>query len=59
MTHDQPPTDIRQHRPNIDPVLAKAIHWCLEAEPTHRCPSMERFLQAIKTVKQEGVANGG
>ena len=53
MTHDKPPTDIRHYRPNIDPDLAKAIHWCLEAEPSRRCPSMEKFLQAIKGVVRE------
>jgi serine/threonine-protein kinase len=59
MTHNQPPTDIRHHRPNMDPNLAKAIHWCLEAEPSRRCPSMEKFLRAIKAVQHEDLANGG
>jgi serine/threonine-protein kinase len=53
MTHDQPPVDIRRYRPNIDPALAKAIHWCLEAEPARRCGSMARFLDAIKGVVRE------
>ncbi|MGD0897881.1 MAG: serine/threonine-protein kinase [Thermoguttaceae bacterium] len=51
MTHDQPPADIRELRPRIHPALARAIHWCLEAEPARRCPSMDRFLQAIKDVQ--------
>lgn len=50
MTHDQPPTDIRKYRPTIHPRLAQAIHWCLEPDPRKRCPSMERFLQAIRRV---------
>ncbi len=58
MTHDQPPTDIRQHRPQIDATLAKAIHWCLEADPDRRCPSLEKFLQAIRNVKHEDAAPG-
>jgi hypothetical protein len=33
--------------------LAKAIHWCLEADPAKRCPSMDKFLQAIKDVRHE------
>ena len=54
MSHDQPPVDIRQHLPKIDPMLAKAIHWCLEAEVERRCPSMEKFLQAIQNVREDG-----
>lgn len=51
MTHDQSPPDIHQLRPKTHPALAKAIHWCLEAEPSRRCPSLDRFLQAIKDVR--------
>ena len=54
MSHNQPPADIRQLRPQIDPKLAKAIHWCLEAEVERRCPSMEKFLQAIQNVREDG-----
>jgi serine/threonine-protein kinase len=53
MSHDKPPTDIRQYRPKLSPELAKAIHWCLEAEPANRCPTMEKFLQAIRNVKRD------
>jgi serine/threonine-protein kinase len=56
MTHDQPAADIRTLRPKIHPALAKAIHGCLEAEPAKRCPSMERFLQAIKDVQATDAA---
>ena len=56
MTHDQPPTDIRQHRPTIHPHLAKAIHWCLEAEASRRCPSMEKFLEMLRGMKHEDAA---
>ena len=58
MTHDQPPTDIRQYRPQIDPQLAKAIHWCLEAEADHRCPSMTKFLELLRGVRHEDAAAG-
>ena len=54
MTHDQPPTDIRQHCPGIHPLLAKAIHSCIEPEVSHRCPSMEAFLQMIREVSDDG-----
>jgi serine/threonine-protein kinase len=51
MTHDQPPTDIRKYAPNINPVLAKAIHACIEPEPRNRCGSMQDFLQMIRAVE--------
>lgn len=52
MSHDQAPPDLRQRCADVHPALAKAIHWCLEAEPTKRCPSMEKFLHAIREVKE-------
>ncbi|MGI6401242.1 MAG: serine/threonine protein kinase [Thermoguttaceae bacterium] len=55
MTHDQPPEPITAYRPNINPTLAKAIHWCLEADPKNRCPSMDAFLAMIQKVKYEDV----
>lgn len=51
MAHDTPPTDIREHWPEIPPPLATAIMACLSAEPDGRPPSMERFLTAIAGVK--------
>jgi len=55
MTHDRPPTDIHKYRPQINPVLAKAIHACIEPSLSQRCPSMEKFLQMIRDVKHEDV----
>ena len=55
MTHDQQPEPIEHYRPNIDPTLAKAIHWCLKADPKDRCPSMEAFLKMIQNVTYEEV----
>ena len=55
MSHDKPPTDILKYRPKLHPALAKAIHWCIEADPTRRCPSMEKFLQAIRGVDRDEV----
>jgi eukaryotic-like serine/threonine-protein kinase len=57
MQHDRPPDEITKHRPKVDPTLAKAIYWCLEAEPAKRCPSMEKFLHAIRAVKHEDGAS--
>lgn len=54
MTHDQPPTDIRQYRPDINTVLAKAIHACIEPDVNKRCPSMEAFLNIIQKVPEDG-----
>jgi serine/threonine-protein kinase len=54
MTHDQQPTDICKRRPQIHPQLAKAIHACIEPDMTRRCPSMEKFLQMIRNVPDDG-----
>lgn len=54
MTHDQPPTDIRDYCPKINPVLAKAIHYCIEPNLNKRCKSMQEFLSLISRVKEEG-----
>jgi len=54
MAHDQPPADIHKHCPNIHPILAKAIHACIEPEVTQRCPSMEAFLRMIRDVPDDG-----
>ena len=53
MTHDRPPIEISQYRPQINPVLAKAIHACIEPSLSLRCPSMEKFLQIIHDVEHE------
>lgn len=55
MTHDQPPEPITTYRPNINPTLGKAIHWCLKADPRERCPSMQDFLKMIEKVDYEDV----
>jgi eukaryotic-like serine/threonine-protein kinase len=52
MTHDQPPTDIHEYCPEINPQLAKAIHACIEPDVSHRCPSMEAFLRMIQKVPE-------
>jgi eukaryotic-like serine/threonine-protein kinase len=53
MTHDQPPTDIHEYCPDINPTLAKAIHACIEPEVTKRCPSIDMFLQMIRKVPED------
>jgi serine/threonine-protein kinase len=57
LEHDlAPPIEITTRRPNINKTLAKTIMWCLAANPEERCPSMERFLTAIASVKTEDEA---
>lgn len=54
LEHDQiAPIDIREKRPQINEQLAKAIMWCLQANPEDRCPSIEHFLKAVANVKHE------
>jgi eukaryotic-like serine/threonine-protein kinase len=53
MAHDQPPIDILKFRPKLHPEMAKAIHWCMEADLPKRCPSIEKFLQAIRAVDRD------
>jgi eukaryotic-like serine/threonine-protein kinase len=55
MTHDTPPTPILKYRPKLHPELAKAINFCLEAEPAKRCPTIEKFLQMIRAVNRDEV----
>ncbi len=51
MSHDQPPIDIRHFRPDLPPVLVKAIHACIEPELIHRCGSIKDFLRMIRKVR--------
>jgi serine/threonine-protein kinase len=55
MSHDKPPADILQYRPKLHPEFARAIHWCLEAEPSRRCPTMEKFLQTVRPASRDEV----
>jgi hypothetical protein len=50
LRHDSPPRDIREFWPDIPPALATAIMVCIAAEPDHRPPSMEKFLERIAGV---------
>lgn len=48
-----PPTPIQRYRPEINPVLAEAVHWCLEQNPAKRCPSVDSFLKKIAHLERE------
>ena len=47
---------ITQHRPQLHPELAKAVHKCLEVDVNNRMESCKRFLGAIRHIKHEEVA---
>ncbi|MBN2477521.1 MAG: serine/threonine protein kinase [Pirellulales bacterium] len=51
MTHNRPPADIRSLRPQINPILARAIHHCIEPQLKNRCESIDHFLEMIHDVK--------
>lgn len=53
MSHDKPPTDIRHYRPQINPVLAEAIHWCIEPDVNKRCGSIDALLEKIHDVRHD------
>jgi eukaryotic-like serine/threonine-protein kinase len=53
MTHDQPPADIHEYCPDINPQLARAIHACIEPNLSQRCPSMEAFLRMIRKLPDD------
>lgn len=50
LAHDTPPSDIREHWPEIPEPLAAAVMACLNAEPSKRPASMENFLTLIGKV---------
>lgn len=47
MTHDSPPTPLRDRWPEAPEPLAKAIEACLEADPARRPESLDKFLSLI------------
>lgn len=53
MGHDQPPESIETYRPQINSVLAKAIHKCIDPEPNNRFSDMKQFLQAVAKIENE------
>ena len=54
MSHGQSsPPPIRRFYPAINPVLEEAVMRCIEADPANRFSSLDEFLNAIRSVKQE------
>ena len=57
LQHDTtPPTDIRQHRDDLDPRLARAIMHALAPRVSDRTATMQQFLTAIRKVESATVA---
>ena len=46
-------TPILEHRPNLNPRLAKAIHQCLLVNPEKRMPSMKIFIARTGDITRE------
>ena len=54
LNHDRrPATDIREHRPDINEILAVTVQQCLEIDPDKRMASCKKFLSRIRTVKSD------
>ena len=53
MSHSEPPKLITDHRPQINKLVAKAIHHCIEPDVSRRCPNMEQFLKMIQKVEND------
>jgi serine/threonine-protein kinase len=54
LQHDTaPPVNILHYRPDLHPVLAKAIMGCMEADLNKRTPTMTHFLSQIRNLKSE------
>lgn len=54
LAHDtRPPDDIMNIRPELNPVLGKAIMKCIESNPDHRPQTMEQVLGELSQVKTE------
>ncbi|MDR2346846.1 MAG: serine/threonine protein kinase [Planctomycetaceae bacterium] len=53
MTHSETPEPITTYRPQINKILAKAIHKCIEPEPTERFSDIKQFTKMIAKVEHE------
>jgi serine/threonine-protein kinase len=56
LAHDtKPMIDIREHRPNLDPQLIKAVHKCLAVKVEERMDTFKRFLAGIGRITSADV----
>ncbi|MDO4549904.1 MAG: serine/threonine-protein kinase [Planctomycetia bacterium] len=56
LSHDTPAPDITQFRPQIHPILARAIHLSIMPDTSERLKSMAEFLQMVGGLKNEDVS---
>jgi serine/threonine protein kinase len=57
MLHGQSePPPLRKYYPKIHPILATAIHKCMEPNPDNRFQTVTQFLKAISRLKHEDAA---
>ena len=47
MVLSEPPTPLREHRPEIPPALEALVLWCLEKDPAARVPSVEVLARGL------------
>jgi serine/threonine-protein kinase len=59
MSHEQPPADLRRHRPMLDPKLVELIHWSIEPDESKRCPSISEFLARLRAIPSMGHCREG
>jgi len=54
LRHHQQPKDILEYLPDLNPILARAIHRCIEPVPAARFSNLHDFLKTVRSVEQEG-----
>ena len=54
LAHDtQEPTELLEHRPNLNRTLASAVMKCMQPDPKNRIQTMDQFLKFIEEIEQE------
>ncbi|MDR1484833.1 MAG: serine/threonine protein kinase [Planctomycetaceae bacterium] len=53
MGHSEPPEPITTYRPQINKILAKAIHKCIEPDAADRFAEMRQFTRMIAKIEHE------
>jgi len=53
MTHSEEPKPITDYRPNINKMIAKGIHGCIEPDVSRRFSNIGQFLKMIQKVEHD------